>query len=120
MSKWTPGPWIAIVPDKPCIYNGSDITNFSIHSTSAYHDAGRVDNKTIVSGEFMERIGHEESAANARLIAEAPAMAECLKKCERLAWEIGCYTDDGIHVLHDDERGDLWREISGILERINK
>lgn len=80
MSKWTPGPWIAIVPDRPCIYNGSDITNFSIHSTSAYHDAGRVDNKTIVSGEFMERIGHEESAANARLIAEAPAMAELLER----------------------------------------
>ena len=106
MSKWTPGPWIAIVPDRPCIYNGSDITNFSIHSTSAYHDAGRVDNKTIVSGEFMERIGHEESAANARLIAEAPAMAELL---ERLA---------------DDLEGGHWSEtkaeIRALLERINK
>ena len=103
MSKWTPGPWIAIVPDRPCIYNGSDITKFSIHSTSAYHDAGRVDNKTIVSGEFMERIGHEESAANARLIAEAPAMAELI---QRLA-------DSGTD-------SPICNDARALLERINK
>jgi hypothetical protein len=47
----------------------------------------------------------------------APAMYEALRKAERLAWEVGCETEDGVKTILEDARGDLWREITAVLER---
>jgi len=45
---------------------------------------------------------------------------EALKKAERLAWETGCETVDGVNALLEDERGDLWREITAALAKLEE
>ena len=48
-----------------------------------------------------------------KVLREALAIADsALKHAEGLAWEVGCETEDGVHVLLEDSRGDLYREIT--------
>jgi len=35
-----------------------------------------------------------------------------LRQAERLAWEVGCETVDGVHTLLSDSRGDLYRTVT--------
>ena len=90
--KHTPGPWVAVIPSSPHICKGSDITNYSVFADNAFHDQAEIDNKTIISGQFTERLGLEESTANAHLIAAAPDMLETLewvvKECGRAVCDL--------------------------------
>ena len=100
MPKFTPGPWhFGIGKAEEIIYN---------------QKGWAVANATVLHG----RADAEECKANARLIAAAPEMYAALRKAERLAWEVGCETVDGVNTILEDERGDLWREISAILAKI--
>lgn len=58
-----------------------------------------------------------EDTANALLIAAAPDMLAALVAAEKLAWEVGTETDDGVNTLLPDSRGDLWRQISAVIAR---
>ena len=53
-------------------------------------------------------------AANAyqRLVERVNRLEAVLKNAERLAWEVGSETEDGVHTILEDSRGDLWREIT--------
>jgi hypothetical protein len=43
-------------------------------------------------------------------------LAAC-KAAESLAWEAGCETEDGVHTLLTDSRGDLYRQISAAIAK---
>lgn len=65
-AKHTPGPW-------------------HTEGQSVVSDNGEME-CSITTGKFQEN--HEESRANASLIAAAPALLEALKRlCDSLAWE---------------------------------
>lgn len=52
-------------------------------------------------------------------IEEALRAADAaLKSAEKLAWETGCETVDGVYVLLADSRGDLYREIVAARELV--
>jgi hypothetical protein len=53
--------------------------------------------------------------ADAKLIAAAPELAAACKAALHLAWEVGTETEDGVHTLLDDSRGDLYRQLSDAL-----
>ena len=42
-------------------------------------------------------------------------MAQALRHAEKLAWEVGTETEDGVKTLLQDSRGDLYREIVAAL-----
>lgn len=50
-------------------------------------------------------------------MAAAPDLLAACKAAERLAWEIGTETEDGVKTLLDDERGDLYRMISTAIAK---
>ena len=62
----------------------------------------------------------EERAANARLIAAAPAMYAALVKAEVLAWAAGSRVFHGAVSLHPDDRGELWLEIAHAIALANQ
>ena len=60
-----------------------------------------------------------EEIADAQMIVRAvnsfDAMRDALLAAAGLAWEVGSETEDGVHALLDDSRGDLWRQIMAAL-----
>jgi hypothetical protein len=57
------------------------------------------------------------NVADLRLIAAAPDLAAACKAALDLAWETGCETEDGVHTLLADSRGDLWRQLTAALAK---
>lgn len=73
MSKFTPGPW--------------QVKRYANNEL-------QTDFVMVVIGDRVHMIGYsEEDAANARLIAAAPAMYEALKKCADFAAKTGSEPD---------------------------
>lgn len=77
-TKFTPGPWTAVVPHNEHIHDGRDISNYSVYAENEFHDDEKANNKAIVSMQFTSALGLAESTANAHLIAAAPELHEAL------------------------------------------
>ena len=75
MSKWTPGPWSADIRTVDSGWEGA-YTHISIQSERAL-----IADYPLKFADYPE--SDEESAANARLIAAAPEMAELLAEFVR-------------------------------------
>lgn len=109
MSKWTPGPW--------------EIGNDGYNADHIYFGANKRD-KTSVCQVFgipmhtrIEEVNADRYAnglANARLISEAPAMAELLAYVVQRDSE--CYRPDEA----SGALGSLAQDARALLERINK
>jgi hypothetical protein len=55
--------------------------------------------------------------ANQATIAELVA---ALREAEKLAWQVGSETEDGVMTLLEDSRGDLYRQIRAALAKVAK
>jgi hypothetical protein len=91
MATITPGPWEVV----PCNHGGGLLLRKGIIQSSIQ----------IVPME------------DARLISAAPELLEACKAALGIAWEIGCETEDGVHTLLDDSRGDLYRQLSAAITK---
>lgn len=60
---------------------------------------------------------YHEWVAVAQQIEAHDAMLAALKHAEKLAWEVGCESDDGVNTILEDSRGDLWREITAAIAK---
>jgi hypothetical protein len=56
------------------------------------------------------------SATNSELSRALFSAMNALSRAKTLAWEVGTETDDGVHKLLPDSRGNLWREIHSCEE----
>ena len=56
--------------------------------------------------------------ALAKANADKAVLIAACKAALSLAWEVGCETEDGVHTLLDDERGDLYRQLSATLSQV--
>lgn len=82
---------------------------------------GRVRFRVTTVGKTITQIyrssDDERAVHDARLIAAAPEMLAALKEAEKLAWEVGCETVEGVNFLLEDSRGDLYRQISAAIAK---
>lgn len=102
-APWTPGPWKwdagLVPPDGPQFYA-------TIYAS---------DDPDLIIAEFNNRI--TEGTANARLIAEAPAMAEALECAEQYMERMAKWMRPEM-MLSEDYNALKWR-LEAILARIN-
>ena len=49
---------------------------------------------------------------------EYARLMRALNQAERMAWEVGSETEDGIKTICRDSRGYLWRELGAIIEML--
>ncbi len=95
-TKFTPGPW-ELIPE------------FSEIRTVQPDDTSNYGNGTPICGIFDMSTNYERSSANARLIAQAPAMYDMLLLCETL---IANFNDPNLNVIaHNID--DLLRKARG-------
>lgn len=59
------------------------------------------------------------SPAARKKVAIAQLVAAC-RAASRVAWEIGCESEDGVMTLLEDGRGDLYRQLTAALEAAEK
>lgn len=65
--------------------------------------------------EFSSHMTVKSCQSVAVRLNAVPALASALRAASRLAWEVGCETEDGVATLLPDERGDLYRQIAAAL-----
>lgn len=53
--------------------------------------------------------------ADAEAIAAVPDLIAACRQAIKLAWEVGCESEDGVLTLLDDSRGDLYRQLRDVL-----
>ena len=63
---------------------------------------------------YFAKLERDLAKANAD---KAVLVAAC-NAALNLAWEVGCETEDGVHTLLDDSRGDLYRKLSAALSQV--
>lgn len=96
-TQHTPGPWE--------LEDDGDVFNVC------------ADDRIIARVTIRSAADLREDTANAAAIAAAPDLIAACKAAERLAWEVGTETEDGIKTLLADSRGDLYRQLAAALAK---
>ena len=65
----------------------------------------------------LEKALAKANADKAVLVEVLVGLIRGSKSAEGLAWECGCETEDGVHTLLDDSRGDAYRELTEAKEK---
>ena len=105
-SKHTPGPWTVGPTDRSARY-AATIPDGLTRLCSVDGIAIYCKRDTLC----------DDPADDARAIAAVPNLIAACKAALPLAWEVGCETEDGVHTLLDDSRGDLYRQLSAALAK---
>ena len=72
---------------------------------------------TLVVRSDFARTLERDLAAKDQVIVE---LAAACKEASKLAWEVGCETEDGVYTLLDDSRGDLYRQLTVALAKAER